>query len=92
MPFMRTPLQITVRHMAHSEALAARVREDAAKLAEFHPGIVSCHVVIEQRDRHKSQGRSFNVRIVLRVPGHELVVTHDHDELFTLRFATRLQA
>jgi ribosomal subunit interface protein len=77
---MQTPLQITLRHMAHSDALTARVREEVGKLSEFYPDIVSCRVVIEQRDRHKSQGRSFNVRIALGVPGHELIVNHDHDE------------
>jgi ribosomal subunit interface protein len=75
-----TPLQITVRHMTHSDALAARIRADADKLSEFHPRIVNCHVVVEQRDLHKHLGRAFNVRIVLRIPGHEIVVTHDHDE------------
>jgi ribosome-associated translation inhibitor RaiA len=77
---MQTPLQITIRHMSHSDALTTRVREEAAKLAVFHPDIVSCRVVIEQADRHKSQGRSFNVRIALGVPGHELVVNRDHAE------------
>jgi hypothetical protein len=56
---MQTPLQITIRHMAHSHALTARVREEVRKLAGFVPDIVSCRVVIEQQDRHKSQGRSF---------------------------------
>ena len=68
---MQTPLQITIRHMAHSHALTARVREEARKLSGFYPDIIGCRVVIEQRDRHKSQGRSFNVRIALDVPGHE---------------------
>jgi ribosomal subunit interface protein len=77
---MQTPLQITIRHMAHSPALTARLHEEVKKLSGFFPDIVSCRVVIEQRDRHKSQGRSFNVRISLGVPGDELAVNHDHDE------------
>jgi ribosome-associated translation inhibitor RaiA len=77
---MQTPLQITIRHMAHSHALTTRIREEAGKLSGFYPDIVSCRVVIEQRDRHKSQGRSFNVRIALGIPGHELNVNHDHHE------------
>jgi ribosome-associated translation inhibitor RaiA len=66
--------------MGRSDALTARIRADADKLSEFYPRIVNCHVVVEQRDRHKHQGRAFNVRIVLRIPGHEIVDTHDHDE------------
>ncbi len=77
---MQTPLQITIRHMGRSNALTTRVREDVAKLSEFYPDIVSCRVVIEQRDRHKTQGRSFNVRIALGIPEHELIVNHDHDQ------------
>ena len=77
---MQTPLQITIRHMANSPALTARIHEEVEKLSVFCPDIVSCRVVIEQRDRHKSQGRSFNVRVALGVPGEELVVNHDHDE------------
>jgi ribosomal subunit interface protein len=77
---MQTPLQITIRHMAHSDALTTRVHEEVGKLSRFYPDIVGCRVVIEQRDRHKRQGRSFNVRIALGVPGHELIVNHDHDE------------
>ncbi len=28
----------------------------------------------------RNKGRWFNVRIVVRVPGHELIVNRDHDE------------
>ncbi len=77
---MQVPLQITIRHMAHSPALDARIREDAARLEEFYRGIISCHVVVEEQGRHQQQGRSFNVRIVVSVPDHELIVNRDHDE------------
>ena len=77
---MHLPLQITVRHMAHSAALEARIRESAAKLEEFYRGVVSCHVVVEEQGRHQQQGRWFNVRLAVRVPGHELIVNRDHDE------------
>jgi ribosome-associated translation inhibitor RaiA len=77
---MQIPLQITLRHMPHSAALTARIHEEAQKLSGHCPDIVSCRAVVEQRDRHKSQGRSFNVRVALGVPGEQLVVDHDHDE------------
>ena len=77
---MQVPLQITVRHMTHSPELDSRIRADAGKLEEFYRGIISCHVVIEEQGRHQQQGRWFNVRIVVSVPGHELVVNRDHDE------------
>ena len=77
---MQIPLQITVRHMAHSLALDVRIREDAIKLDEFYRGIIGCHVVVEEQGRRQQQGRWFNVRIAVRVPGHELIVNRDHDE------------
>lgn len=77
---MHVPLQITMRHIPQSEALETRIREDAAQLDEFHPNIIGCHVVVEEQRRHKHQGRWFNVRLAVHVPGHEIVVNRDHDE------------
>ena len=77
---MRVPLQITVRHIPQSPALEARIRESATKLDEFYRGLISCHVVVEEQARHKEQERWFNVRVVVRVPGHELIVNRDHGE------------
>ena len=77
---MQTPLQITIRHMASSPALTACINDEVEKLSAHFPDIVSCRVVVEQRDRYKQQGRSFSVHVALGVPGEELVVNHDHDE------------
>lgn len=77
---MQLPLQITIRDMPHSEALDARIRDKAAKLAEFHPNITSCRVTIEESRKHHRQGRHFQALVDLRVPGHELVSNHHHDE------------
>ncbi len=77
---METPLQIVVRNIAHSDALEARVREDVAKLEAFHPRIISCRVRIEELQKHRRQGRHLRVSIDLRVPGREIVASHDHDE------------
>jgi ribosome-associated translation inhibitor RaiA len=77
---MTVPVRITIRHMAHSPALTQRIREEADKLSELFPRIVGCQVVVEQRDLHKQQGRTFNVRLVVHAPGQEIVATHDQDE------------
>lgn len=77
---MQTPLQITFRNFPRSDAVEARIRDNAAKLEEFHPRIMSCHVVVEERDRHHHQGKQFTVRLDIRVPGHEVVVDRDHHE------------
>jgi len=77
---MQLPLQITFRNFPTSEAVEARIRAKAAKLEEFHPRITSCHVVVEEQDRHRHQGKQFTVRLNIRVPGHEVVIDRDHHE------------
>lgn len=77
---MQIPLQITLRHMPPSDALEARIRDQAAKLEEFHPNLISCRVTIEEIARHQQQGRQFQVRIDAHVPGHEIVANRDHHE------------
>ena len=77
---MKIPLQIAVRNMPHSAVLEERIRENAAKLEEFHTRIVSCRVAIEASGKHRSKGRQFEVRIDVRVPGDELVANRAHNE------------
>ena len=75
---MQNALQVTFRDMPASEALEARIREKAAKLEQFHPRITSCRVTVEESHRHHSQGRHFGVRIAIRVPGNEEIVSNMH--------------
>jgi ribosome-associated translation inhibitor RaiA len=77
---MDLPLQITWRGIARSEALDAAIRDRAAKLQQFHDGIMRCKVVLELPGRHKHQGRQFVVRVELKLPGGEIAVNRDHDE------------
>lgn len=80
---MNIPLQITVRDMPHSDALDARIRAKAAKLAEFHPNITSCRVRVDETAKHHHrQGRRFNVSLDVRVPGKELVVHGQQEEVY----------
>ena len=65
--------QITYRGMEHSPAFDDRIRELATKLEEFNPKITSCHVVVDEADRHKRKGKHFVVRVDLHVPGKEIV-------------------
>lgn len=76
---MEVPLQIVVRNLPHSESLETRVRENVAKLEEFHPRIVSCRVTIEESRKHHCQGRRFQVRVDMRVPGKEIAASREHD-------------
>jgi cold shock CspA family protein/ribosome-associated translation inhibitor RaiA len=71
---MILPLQIAFRNMKPSDAIEARVREEAAKLETFYRGIMRCRVVIELPHKHRRKGDLYHVRIDLTVPGAELVV------------------
>lgn len=77
---LQTPLQITVRNIEHSDALETRIRDKTQKLEEFCKHIMSCRVVVEAPHKHHHQGKQFNVRIEIGVPGNEIVVNRDHHE------------
>ncbi len=64
---------ITFRGMPHSPAMDERIRELTAKLEEMHPRITSVHVIVDELDRHHSQGNTFEVRIDVRAPQAEII-------------------
>lgn len=77
---MKSLLQITTRDVPHSEALERHIRQKAEKLETFYPHIMGCRVMVEVPHKHKHQGRAFNVRLDITVPGNELVVNREADE------------
>ena len=77
---MQLPLQITLRNLAHSDAVETAIRKRAEKLDRYHKHIVSCRVVVEIPSRHKQQGKEFVVRLDIKVPGSEIAINHDHHE------------
>jgi ribosome-associated translation inhibitor RaiA len=74
---MILPVQTTFRNMNHSDAVAARVQEEADKLDQYFDRITSCRVMVEAPHRHHRRGDPFHIRIELGVPGKELVVAHE---------------
>jgi ribosomal subunit interface protein len=78
---MQVPLRITVHNMPRSDALEARIRHKMGELERFHPRITSCRVAVDEFRKHHRQGRQFEVKIDVRVPGHgEIVSNRHHDE------------
>ena len=77
---MEIPLQISLHGIAASEVLYTAIRDKANKLERYYPRIASCRVVLELAGRHQRKGRQYVARIDLKVPGHEIAVTHEHDE------------
>ena len=80
---MQRPIQITFKDIAHSDAVETHIREKAAKLETFYPGIIGCHVPVVLPHKHQHQGKLHNVRIDIKVPGSEIVVNRDkHEDLY----------
>lgn len=75
---MHVPLQISFRNLVPSEAAEARIREKVAELEQFDARIISCRVIVEALHRHHRKGRLYHVRIDLRVPGGDIVVSREH--------------
>lgn len=75
---MKTPVQITFRHMEPSEAVRARVLELVQRLERFHHRIIGCSVVIEAPPGEHRNGAPFDIKLALTVPGHDLHAQSDH--------------
>ena len=71
---------ITYLRMPHSPVLDERIGELSAKLQELHPRITSIHVTVDEIDRHKEQGRQFEVRVDVKAPRAEIVANHQRHE------------
>ncbi len=76
---MQCPLQITMRDIPHSDTLEGHIRQKVSKLENFYPHLVGCKVVVEVPHKHKHQGRKFDIRLDITVPGGELVVNREAD-------------
>lgn len=77
---MQVPIQITIRDFENSAALETHIREKVKKLEEFFTNIISCRVVVEMPHKHHHQGKQFNVRLDIAVPGKDFAVNHDHSD------------
>lgn len=72
---MKSPIQITYRHVTSSEALDDFVNARAAKLERLYDGIVSCHVTLDMPHRHHRHGSHYQVGIVVVVPHTTIVIS-----------------
>lgn len=77
---MQVPLEITFRGIPHSDAVATKIREKAAKLEQFYDHIISCRVAVEAEHHHQHQGNLYKIRIDLSVPQKQIVVSRDHHD------------
>lgn len=71
---------VTLRNLLHSAAIEAHILKRIEKIDQICPNIMHFDVVVEQIQRHKHQGKLYNARITVTVPGEELAVTRAQDE------------
>jgi ribosomal subunit interface protein len=75
---MDAPLQIAFEGIQHSDAIEARIREEAEKLEQFFDRIVSARVVVARPQHRHHKGDIYQVRIHLVVPeGANVVVSRE---------------
>ncbi|MDD9941962.1 MAG: HPF/RaiA family ribosome-associated protein [Myxococcales bacterium] len=72
---MTIPMDITFKNLEHSAALEAKIRERGARLELHGDTIQRCRVVVQGPHKHHNKGGLYEVRIDVRVPGEELVVS-----------------
>jgi ribosomal subunit interface protein len=74
---MDLPLQITARDIGLTDAIKTEIAERAEKLDKFYDRIMRCKVMVECPKRHQNDGKLYNLRIVIKVPGAELTVKRE---------------
>jgi ribosomal subunit interface protein len=74
------PIQVTIKDIPATSRLETTIRQRAEKLSRYSDRIVSCRVVVESNQKHKHQGKLYNVRIDLAVPGKRLAITRKCNE------------
>ena len=77
---MHIPVEIALRGIAASGALERYVGEEVRKLERICDRIRSCRVSAEALQRGKRQGEQFAVRLVITLPGSEVVVNREHGD------------
>lgn len=77
---MQLPLEITIRDIENTPAIQTKIRQKVKKLKQFHDRIIHCRVVIEAVQKHKHQGKLFQVNIEVDVPRKTLIVNRKRNE------------
>jgi ribosomal subunit interface protein len=75
---MKLPLHIQFRDLMPLPSLEGEIRARAAKLEQFLPEMMSCHVTVEAEGNRHHQGHRYVVRVDVHVPGDELVTGEHH--------------
>lgn len=72
---MKVPAQITFRNLDSSDAVMLKIQERIGWLENYSNQIISCRVVIETPHKHHHRSNLYHIRIDLRLPGKELIIS-----------------
>ncbi len=74
---MDIPVEIVFHNMPSKPAVETEIRTRVAKLDRLYEHLTGCRVSVEQLHRRHHTGNLYEVHIDMRVPGDELVVSHE---------------
>lgn len=77
---MHNPVEIVLRGISASSELERHIADEAGRLEGICDSIGSCQVLAEVVQREKRQGAPVAVRLVIRLPGTEVVVNREHGD------------
>lgn len=75
---MAIALHSVFRDLDRSEALEAAIARHVDKLERFSEHIMRCQVRLETVGKHQQQGRLYEVRVDLTLPGTQVAISHEH--------------
>ncbi len=71
---MQKPIQVSFRGLPVVAGVEAQCEAEVKKLEHFAPRLIGCSVVIAAPQHRHKHGDRFEVRLLVSIPGHELVV------------------
>ena len=74
---MDIPVEIVFHNMPSSPRLEAEIRSRVEKLDRLYNHLVGCRVAVELLHRRHQTGNMYDVHIEMRVPGEDIVVSHE---------------
>ncbi|MFZ9596537.1 MAG: HPF/RaiA family ribosome-associated protein [Bdellovibrionia bacterium] len=82
---MEVPIRITFKNLSRSDAFVAYIHELVDRLHRFYPKLISLQVMLEMPHRRHHKGNLYWVRVILRVPGADLVAKASKKALIPYR-------
>lgn len=77
---MKFPLQIQFKDIEKSDLFYNAIWDHVDRLEKFYDRIVSCHVVVSQPHRHKTQGNIYHIQVRLYLPGEDVFISTEPEK------------